>query len=540
MTSTLHADVVIVGSGLGGSAIARSLAGAGLSVLVLERGDFVRQEAQNWDIAEVALRHRYNARETWFDAEGRPFVPRAYYNVGGATKFFGGSALRFRPSDFTARQLDGGMTAAWPYPYAELEPWYAQAETLMDVHGRAGEDPTEGPRGDYPRPPLEHEPVIADVARKLEAQGLHPFHLPVAVDQGPKGRCVKGSPCDGFPCKVRAKGDAENRILRPLLLKKEPWLTLRTGCLVERLETDASGRRVVAAVVRQGDEQFRVEGGTFVVAAGAVNSAVLLLRSASEKWPNGLANSSGMVGRHFMAHNNTVIMALSPFRKNPTSFQKTLAVHDYYTGQGPAGKALGALQCRGKVKPEMLRGRSNALYARLAVPIAERSVDFWLMTEDLPLPDNRVTVDGAGRIRLSRKPSNIRAHRDLVARFVGHLRRAGFPITLVDSRGVDAIQHQSGTLRFGSDPRSSVLDPWCRSHDVSNLWVVDASFMPSSAAVNPSLTILAQSLRAGQRLRSILAAEGATPAAGKVHAASGSGPGLSYAQGQDGDLHKKQ
>ncbi|HTP58836.1 MAG TPA: GMC oxidoreductase, partial [Spirochaetia bacterium] len=147
----------------------------------------------------------------------------------------------------------------------------------------------------------------------------------------------------------------------------------------------------------------------------------------------------------------------------------------------------------------------SALYRRLAAPIAERSVDFWLMTEDLPLPENRVTVDGSGRIQLSRTPTNMRAHRELVERFVGHLRRAGLPITLVDSRGVDAIQHQSGTLRFGSDPRTSVLDPWCRSHDIPNLWVVDASFLPSSAAVNPSLTVLAQALRAGERLRSDVA-----------------------------------
>ena len=505
MTASLRADVVIVGSGLGGSAIAKSLAGTGLSVLVLERGGFVRQEPENWDVSEVSVRHRYDAGETWFDGEGRPFIPRAYYNVGGATKFFGGSALRFRPSDFSARELDGGATVDWPCDYGELEPWYAKAEALIEVHGRAAEDPTEGPRGDYPRPPLEHEPVIAGVAERLASQGLHPFHLPVAIDQGPKGRCVKGSPCDGFPCKVRAKGDAENRILRPLLLKKEPWLELRTSCRVERLETDAAGKRIVAAVVRQGEEVLRVEGGTFVVAAGAVNSAVLLLRSANEKWPQGLANSSGLVGRHFMAHNNTVVMALSPLRRNPTVFQKTLALHDYYTSEGPAGRALGAVQCRGKVKPEMLRSRADPLLHRLAAPIAQRSVDFWLMTEDLPLPENRVTVDGQGRICLQRKPSNIEAHAELVRRVRCHLRRAGLPIAFVDGRGVDAIQHQCGTLRFGSDPRQSVLDPWCRSHDIENLWVVDASFLPSSAAVNPSLTILAEALRAGARLRSILA-----------------------------------
>jgi len=511
MTATLHADVVIVGSGLGGSAVVKSLAGAGLSVIVLERGGFVRQEPQNWDIGEVSLKRRYDAGETWLDGAGRPFVPRAYYNVGGATKFFGGSALRFRPSDFTARELEGGLTAAWPFDYAELEPWYARAEALLDVHGAAGEDPTEGPRGAYPNLPLEHEPEIARVAGRLAAQGLHPFHLPVAVDQGPKGRCVKGSPCDGFPCKVRAKGDAENRILRPLLLRKEPWLDVRTGCLVERLETDASGVRVVAARVRQGGETLRVEGGTFVVAAGAVNSAVLLLRSANDRWPAGLANSSGLVGRHFMAHNNTVIMALSPFRLNPTRFQKTLALHDYYTADSPAGRALGAVQCRGKVMPEMLRGRGHPLLRRVAVPVSRRSVDFWLMSEDLPLPENRVTVDGSSRICLDRRPSNTRAHRALVRLFAAHLRRAGLSITLVDERGVDAIQHQCGTLRFGSDPRSSVLDPWCRTHDLENLWCIDGSFMPSSAAVNPSLTILAQALRAGGRLRSVLAPGTAAP-----------------------------
>jgi len=509
MSETLHADVVVVGSGLGGSAVAKSLAGTGLSVLVLERGDFVKQEAQNWDVAEVAVRRRYDAGETWLDGEGRPFTPRAYYNVGGATKFYGGSALRFRPSDFAARELDAGRTVAWPYGYAELEPWYERAEALLEVHGQAGEDPTEGPRGSYPRGPLEHEPVIARVAENLAAQGLHPFHLPVAVDQGPKGRCVKGSPCDGFPCKVRAKGDAENRILRPLLLRKEPWLQLRTSSLVERLETDPAGRRVIAALVRQGGELLRVEARTFVVAAGAVNSAVLLLRSSSDRWPSGLANSSGLVGRNFMAHNNTVVMALSPFRRNPTAFQKTLAVHDYYTGNGPAGKALGAVQCRGKVTPETLRGRRDLMLRGFAAPIARRSVDFWLMTEDLPLPENRVTLDAGGRICLARRPSNTAAHRELVRRFASHVRRAGLPVTFVDERGVDAIQHQCGTLRFGTDPRRSVLDPWCRSHDVENLWVVDGSFMPSSAAVNPSLTILAQALRAGAHLRAQLAPEAA-------------------------------
>jgi choline dehydrogenase-like flavoprotein len=492
MEATQRFDVVIIGSGLGGSAAARSLANRGLSILVLERGDFVKQERENWEVQEVVVKRRYDAGETWFDAEGKPFNPRAYYNVGGATKFFGGATLRFRESDFDARPLGEGSSVAWPFGYAELAPWYDKAEALLEVHGALGEDPSEPPRGEYPFPPLEHEGRIEELAAAFRAQGLHPIHLPVAIDQGGRGRCVKGSPCDGFPCKVRAKGDAENRLLRPLLLKKPALVTLMTRSRALRLETDASGRRVVAVEVEREGEKLRVEGGHFILAAGAVNSAVLLLASGTERHPEGLANSSGLVGRNFMCHNNTVVLALSPFRKNPTSFQKTLAIHDFY--------ALGAIQLRGKVKPEMLRAKRSACLRLFAKPIAERSVDFWVMSEDRADPDNRVLLDRQGRITLVHRPTNREAHEALLRRLAAALRAAGLPLVLLDRRGIDALQHQCGTLRFGTDPRTSVLDPWCKAHDLDNLHVIDASFMPSSAAVNPSLTILAQALRASEHL----------------------------------------
>lgn len=507
-------DVVIIGSGLGGSAAARSLANRGLSILVLERGDFVRQERENWEVEEVVVRRRYDAGETWFDAEGRPFNPRAYYNVGGATKFYGGATLRFRESDFVERPLGGGSTVAWPFGYAELAPWYDRAEALLEVHGALGEDPSEPPRSPYPFAPLEHEGRIAELAEALRAQGLHPIHLPVAIDQGGKGRCVKGSPCDGFPCKVRAKGDAENRILRPLLLKKPSPITLWTNSRARRLETDASGRRVVAVEVERGGETLRVEGGHFVLAAGAVNSAALLLASGNARNPDGLANSSGLVGRNFMCHNNTVVLALSPFRKNPTSFQKTMAVHDFYAAVPGERPALGAIQLRGKIRPEMLRAKRNALLRLFPRAIAERSVDFWVMTEDLADPENRVILDGEGRIHLRHRPTNREAHETLLGRLRAALRRAGLPLVILDRRGIDALQHQCGTLRFGTDPRTSVLDPWCRAHDLDNLHVIDASFLPSSAAVNPSLTILAQALRASDRLADELAGAGAISAQG--------------------------
>jgi len=510
MSEPRQFDVVIVGSGLGGSATARSLADRGLSILILERGDFVRQERQNWEVEEVVVRRRYDAGETWFDAEGRPFNPRAYYNVGGATKFYGGATLRFRESDFEARQLEGGATVAWPFGYAELAPWYDKAEALLEVHGTLGEDPTEPPRSPFPFPSLEHEARIGELAEALRAQGLHPIHLPVAIDQGAKGRCVKGSPCDGFPCKVRAKGDAENRLLRPLLLKKPSPVTLWTNSRARRLMTDASGRRVVAVEVERDGELQRVEAGHFVLAAGAVNSAALLLASATPQQPSGLANSSGLVGRNFMCHNNTVVLALSPFRKNPTSFQKTMAIHDYYLPIPGGRPALGAIQLRGKIRPEMLRAKRSSLLRLMPRAIAERSVDFWIMTEDLADPENRVLLDGKGRIHLMHHPTNRGAHELLLRHLGAALRKAGLPIILYDRRGIDALQHQCGTLRFGTDPRSSVLDPWCKAHDLDNLHVIDASFLPSSAAVNPSLTILAQALRASERLAGQLT--GAFPA----------------------------
>jgi choline dehydrogenase-like flavoprotein len=447
------------------------------------------------------LKRRYDAQETWYDRKGRAFRPRLCYAVGGSSKVFGGAALRLRAEDFAARQHDGGSSVSWPYSYAQLAPYYQQAEALLQVHGQAGEDPTEPPRGDYPFPPVPHEEPIAGLARSLQRQELHPFHLPLAIDQGPGGRCQKGSPCDGFPCLVRAKGDAENRLLRPLLLKGTANLTVWTGSYVERLESSPDGKRVVRARVRREDGEQLVEADLLVVSAGAVNSAALLLRSAAERHPNGLANSSGQVGRNFMSHHNSVLLCLSPWRRNPTRFQKTLAWNDFYNGGSASGRPLGHIQMRGKVQPENLLRRGNPLVRLLRRGIAERSVDLWVMTEDLPDPENRVTVDGEGRIHLARRGTNLAAHRELLCRARRIMRRAGYPICIGDRRGITAIQHQCGTVRFGTDRRSAVLDPWCRAYDLENLYVVDASFFPSSGAVNPSLTIVAQALRAAQAMR---------------------------------------
>ncbi len=500
--SDAHAtyDIAIIGSGMGGSAVAYGLRASGARILLIERGDFIPAEAANWDPDAVAGAGRYACDDTWYDRSGQPFRPRAYYAVGGNTKVYGAAMLRYRAQDFEGVEHHAGRSERWPIRYADLAPYYDQAERLLGVRGAAGEDPTEPPRGPFALPPVPHEPLIEELAARLRAQGLHPFHLPVAVDMETTGACVRCGTCDGFPCRLYAKGDAETRFLRPALATGA--LDLWTNSTVERLETTPDGRRVARAQVRAGGSLRTVQAGLFVLAAGSINSPALLLRSATDRHPNGLANSSGWVGRGYMAHNNSVIMALAPERLNPTLFQKTLAVNDFYLGGSSSGHPMGNIQMRGKVLPAHLR-RKAYIARGDEEAIAARSVDFWLMSEDLPDPDNRVFVDGSGRLHLHWTPNNQEPHCNLVERTREILRAAGFTTFYEERRGVGTISHQCGTTRFGSDPAASVLDPFCRSWDLPNLFVVDTGFYPSSAAVNPALTLTAQALRVAEHIQAV-------------------------------------
>lgn len=497
----LHYDLIIIGTGMGGGTLAYALRESGARILLLERGDFLPQEPQNWESKAIFVENRYKTEELWFDVyNGGSFRPDMHYYVGGNTKMYGAALPRFRQEDFEAIEHEGGTSLAWPISYDDLEPYYAEAERIYRVHGEMGQDPTEPPRSaPFPYPAVPHEPIIDELRMRLEEQGLRPFSYPIGIDLREGGLCIRCKTCDGFPCQVLAKSDADVCAVRPAL--ENGRFTLWTNTLAQRLLTDSTGRKVVGVEIERNGEKQTVMADRFVVACGAVNSAVLLLRSANLQHPNGLANSSGQVGRNYMAHNDSALMAVNPLRSNNTTFQKTMAVNDYYFGSTDFPYPMGNLQLLGKLQAGMLAAARPLVPNPVLQMMANRSVDWWIMSEDLPSVENFVTVGGNGRVQIHWQPNNRIAHEKLIAAAKQMMRRAGYPLLFVERMGIETHTHQCGTMRFGHDPATSVLDTFCKAYDLDNLYVVDSSFFPSSAAMNPALTIAAQSLRVAEHLQ---------------------------------------
>ncbi len=524
---TDHYDVVIIGSGAGGGTLAWKLAPTGKKVLIIERGGYLPRERDNWETDAVFLRGKYLTGESWRSGDGKTFTPEQNYNVGGNTKFYGAALFRLRPEDFGVLTHHGGISPAWPVTYDDFEPWYAEAEKLYYVHGADGEDPTDGPRSSpFPYPPVKHEPRIQQLSDDLERLGLHPSHLPIGVlldqddagDALPTSTCIRCDRVDGFPCLVNGKADAQVVCVDEAV--KHPNVDLWLNTKVERLETDAAGRRIteVVATAANGSE-VRVTGDVVVVSCGALNSALLLLRSASDAHPNGLANGSDQVGRNYMRHNNVALMALSR-EPNMTRFQKTLVLNEWYLKGEDTDYPWGGIQMLGKADGEQLKGKAPHFLAWAAkhapekplADLAHHSVDFWLSSEDLPHPDNRVKIDDDGTVSLTIKETNPEGLKRLRQKFESMLSDLGMHqgtherrLYLHEAMDIAATAHQAGTVVFGTDPATSVLDPDCKAHEVDNLYVVDSSFFPSIGAVNPTLTIIANALRVGQHLSDRLA-----------------------------------
>ena len=503
-------DIVVIGSGAGGGTIARALASSGARLLLVERGDFVPQEDANWSPEAVWKDLRYRTTERWLDERGQEFPPYTHYNVGGNTKFWGSVLYRLRREDFHELQHAGGISPAWPIDYEALAPYYDRAEQLYRVRGAVGDDPTEPPHGDYPYPPVPHAPGMARIAERLRAQGLHPSPLPLGLlNPGDNGGCRLCNTCNSFVCRIHAKSDADIIAVRPAT--QHPNVTLWTNARARRLLTDPSGGRIASVEIERQDGLAQVSAPTVIVSCGAINSAALLLQSANDRHPDGLANSSGLVGRRYMAHLATMLEGVH-WRKNPDEFQKTLAINDFYLAGPHSPYPLGQIQSQGRTHAIMAKITGDAWSYRgiemRHIPLwayhewVSRATDWLAMTEDLPDPRNRIRLAPDGRIVLEYRPNNTRAHAELVGKLRGILSRLGFwsPGLFAHSAGAKNTTHQCGTLVFGTDPRTSVLDPFCRAHDVANLFVVDASFFPSSAAVNPGLTIAAQALRVADHI----------------------------------------
>lgn len=519
MSQANHYDVIIIGTGAGGGTLSYALANTGKRILLLERGDYVKREKENWDSRAVNVEARYNTKESWRDGEGKELHPHTNYFVGGNTKFYGAALFRFRQRDFDEIRHHGGISPAWPISYDELEPYYTKAEELYHVHGERGVDPTEPPASaPYPHAAVSHEPRIQQLSEDFERQGLKPFHVPLGIKLDEKNSrasaCIRCNTCDGFACLVGAKADAQVCAVDPALNHSN--VTLLTNAKVMRLNTDPTGRSVRSVTVERDGQMENFTCDIVVVSCGAINSAALLLRSANSQHPNGLANSSGVVGRHYMGHTNSVMMAVSKCA-NPTIFQKTLAVNDFYFGSRDWDYPMGHISFVGKLDGVTLSAGAPAIAPGFTLELmAKHSLDFWLTSEDLPDPNNRVTLDRDGNIVLSYKPNNEEGHKRLQKKLQslmqqqtkcavhGHDCHVGlFARNLFVGQRIPlaGVAHQNGTVRFGRDPKTSALDVNCKAHELDNLYVVDASFFPSSAAVNPALTIMANALRVADHLK---------------------------------------
>lgn len=489
-------DVIIVGTGAGGGTLAYKLAATGKKILLLERGEFLDKESSELEDVEVFKKEQYHAPEQWYDKDGEPFHPQTSYSVGGNTKVYSGALLRMRERDFEVVKHQDGDSPEWPLKYKDFEPYYTEAEQLYRVHGRAGDDPTEPPRStEYPYPAIEHEPNLAEICGLLEKQGLHPTYLPIGL--GEQGRT-----------------DSEDTGVTPAI-NRYTNVTLKTAAKVVYLHTNPSGSSVKAVQAQIGEQSYLFLGDIIVLACGAINSAALLLRSANEKHPTGLANSSDWVGRNLMKQLMTVLAQRSR-NANSGLFQRTVCINDFYWGDTTFPYPMGHIQNSGGILQDVIFSEAPPLLSVFTkmMPgfglrqLAMRTIGWWLQTEDLPKPNNRVRFSN-DKIYLDYEPNNVEAHDRLLYRWQEALkeadRSAGQSVFAQNihpygSAPIQVVAHQCGTCRFGEDPANSVLDLNCRTHDLDNLYVVDSSFFPSSSSISPALTVIANALRVGDHL----------------------------------------
>jgi choline dehydrogenase-like flavoprotein len=503
-------DAAIIGSGIGGATVGSELASRGLSVAFLEKGRTITAASDAWDAVATEARlqggwwpHPISQRQS--DARCERFFASVGCAVGGSSIHYAAALERMPSSDFAALHTARQVVPEWPVPFAEFSRFYEAAESLYRVR-RSSIDEARDRLSEWDLAFIE----------TMRRNGLHPELLNVAMRYDAECR-----ECIGTICPRGCKADAVSACLDPAL--REPGCRIFEDCEVLSLEGDRM--RVRAIRVRYQGQELEVRARVVVLAAGALHSPQILLRSRSETWPQGLANSSDQVGRNLMFHTSDHFAVWAPHRLDRRGRQKkSISVRDFYFHEG---ERLGYIQSVGLevgagsvalVLKNLLRRRGvhNELLLKLLVKLPSHLVAtllgaagvFAAMTEDDPQPENRIVLDGGEPDGASFRytiTADLRRRADTLYERFSSCVRPWRTARLSPELGMN-YGHPCGTCRFGNDPRTNVLDRNCRSHDLENLYVVDSSFMPRSGAVNPSLTIAANAIRVAPCIAAQLAA----------------------------------
>ena len=504
-------DAIVIGSGFGGAMAARVLVRAGWSVLMLERGDWVERNAESWSADGVGpMTPHYSVETPYHVKDDRGATPMgAFHCVGGPSVFYGGVAFRFRAEDFEHDpEIAGSSAAHWPFTYSAIEPYYTEAEHIIGVAGASGIDPTEPARSQpYPQTPTELAPISRRIEHAARELGCHPFPLPLAINHsGSRGRnsCIQCGTCDGFACAIGAKNDLATVVVRPLL---KQGLHLRPNTVVTRLIASDGRVTEVQGVDRLSGRSMRFSSRTVILAAGAIASPHLILASGLQR----LNPAGHVVGRYLMRHYNEIVFGIFPRVPNPEGlFHKQLGIHDFYFGHPALGRPrgkLGGIQQLATPPVALVKAQLPRLLGRVCAPWVSHLTGLLVIAEDQPQFDNRVVLDrestdrfGLPSLHVTHRysPRDILAGRALAGRAGAILRRGG-AWGLYRHR-IGTLSHAVGTLPMGLDARTSAVDHDCRFRGLDNLYVLDGSVMPTSAGVNPSLTIAANALRAAYRL----------------------------------------